>query len=111
MNFLLPSYAEAKAQAMVCMLSPPIIRNHVRCDPTIRALLDNEVVEWGKSCLLNLGVDHWVLKPFVWFDGWVESSNTMFHYFLGVRCIQSFPSYCLFRWRFQHPTLVTYLMD
>jgi hypothetical protein len=30
--FLLPLYAKVEAEVMVCMLSPPSIRNHVKYD-------------------------------------------------------------------------------
>jgi hypothetical protein len=43
--FLLPLYAKVEAQVMVCMLSPPSIRNHVKYDPIVKALLDDEVVQ------------------------------------------------------------------
>ncbi len=108
--FLLP-YVKIEAQVMFCMLSPPSIRNHVKYDPIVKALLDNEAVKWGRSCLLNLKVDHWVPKPFMWSYGWVESSNTIFYYPLGIQSIQYLPSYCMSRWRHHHSILVTFLMD
>jgi hypothetical protein len=42
--FLLP-YVKIEAQVMFCMLSPPSIRNHVKYDPIVKALLDNEAVK------------------------------------------------------------------
>ncbi len=41
-NFLLPLYAEAQAQVMARMVSPPNIRKNVRYDPSIRSLVDDE---------------------------------------------------------------------
>jgi len=43
---------------MACILSSHSIRDHVKYDPIVRALLDDEDVEWNRSCLLSSGVDH-----------------------------------------------------
>jgi hypothetical protein len=43
--FLLPLYVKIEAQVMFCMLSPPNIRKHVKYDPIVKALLDDEVVK------------------------------------------------------------------
>jgi len=43
---------------MACILSLHSIRNHVKYDVIVRALFDDEDVEWSRSCLLSLGVDH-----------------------------------------------------
>jgi len=58
MNFMLPSYVEAEAQVMVSMISPPIIKKHIKYDPYVRSLVDDEAIKWSKSCLLSSGVDH-----------------------------------------------------
>jgi hypothetical protein len=57
-NFLLPLYAEAQAQVMARMVSPPNIRKNVRYDPSIRSLVDDEAFKWSRFYLLSLGMDH-----------------------------------------------------
>jgi hypothetical protein len=42
---MLPSYAEAKAKVMASMISPPSIKNHVKYDPSIRSLVDDEAIK------------------------------------------------------------------
>ncbi len=58
-NFLLPSYLEAEAHVMTSMISPPNIKKHVRYGPSIRFLVDDEAIKWGRSCLLNW---RWIIK-------------------------------------------------
>ncbi len=44
-NFLLPLYVEVEAQVMASMISPPNITKHVRYDPFVRSLVDDEAIE------------------------------------------------------------------
>jgi hypothetical protein len=42
---MLPSYVKAEAKVMASMISPPNIKNHVRYDPSIRSLIDDEAIK------------------------------------------------------------------
>jgi len=54
---------------MASIISPLSIKKHVGYDPSIRSLVDDEAIEWGRSCLMSSKVgilgqnDIWVLGP------------------------------------------------
>jgi hypothetical protein len=43
-NFMLPSYVEVEVQVTASMI-PPNIKKHVRYDPFVRSLVDDEAIE------------------------------------------------------------------
>ncbi len=44
-NFMLLLYVKAETKVMASMISPPSIKNHVKYDPSIRSLVDDEAIE------------------------------------------------------------------
>jgi len=44
-DFILPSYAEAQAQAFIARVSPPRVRNPILYDLVIRSFIDDEAQE------------------------------------------------------------------
>jgi len=44
-NFLLSSYVKVEAQVMAFVISPPSTNEHVKYDPSVRSLVDDEAIK------------------------------------------------------------------